>query len=743
MLLIALVGCASDGPQGSRPKDVGLLTSPLGPSDETSVAPQPLFPSEQTGATPVLASPEIYNGSGNLFGTLPGRSGLPDVSAAGQVTLNFVEADIREVIGAIVGDALGLSYAIDPAVNGSVTIRTTRPLPPDAVLPLVEDLLAANGVALVETDGVIRAMPMENAPRVRGGPRDHPGGFGLHVFPLRFASASALSEVLEPFVPANRVLRVDGSRNLLVFSGSSGEAAGLEELVGLFDVDWIKGMSFALFPVSYANPETLVSELDVVFGQEEGALAAGLVSFLPINRMRAILAITPQPLYLSEVEAWVRRLDRGEESVGQRIYVYRVQNGQAAELAQLLSELFGEESAEGLPAEEVAPGLIPTTISSRSASLSGARRAGGMGRLGRGDSGRGARFGRDTTGEIQVAEATPPAAVSTEGAATTAGAQTAALPTTTGGAGRVSGEVALGGELGGLRIVADQRNNALLVMATPSQYRLVLGALEQLDVRPLQVLIEATVAEVALNDTLNYGVEWFFQSGSSTITFSSLSGAIAPAFPGFSYFLNKEDVKVVINALAAITKLKFISSPQLVVLDNETARIQVGDEVPVATQTAVSVTDADAPLVSTIQFRSTGVILEVTPRVNAGGLVTLELSQEVSRATPTTTSSLNSPTITQRLVQTSVAVQSGEVIALGGLIQDGGTFSTTGVPLLSELPIVGNLFKTTRNDTDRTELLVLMSPHVIRDVENAREVTKDLRRRMYLLETLNTGGNEQ
>ncbi len=257
-------------------------------------------------------------------------------------------------------------------------------------------------------------------------------------------------------------------------------------------------------------------------------------------------------------------------------------------------------------------------------------------------------------------------------------------------------------------------------------------------------MIEATIAEVTLNDTLRYGVEWFFDVGDSTITFNSSDAApstptqnlLTSLFPGFSYLFASDDVKVVINALAAVTDVKIISSPHLMVLDNETARLQVGDQVPLVTRTAVSVDDPGAPITSEIEYRDTGVILDIIPRVNASGLVVLDIIQEVSDVATTTSSDIDSPTIQQRQIASTVAINSGETVALGGLIRDSNNNSVTGLPVLSEIPILGNLFKTTSDSVRRTELLVLLTPRVIRDRHDARTVTDDLRKRLRALPPL-------
>ena len=291
-----------------------------------------------------------------------------------------------------------------------------------------------------------------------------------------------------------------------------------------------------------------------------------------------------------------------------------------------------------------------------------------------------------------------------------------------------------------VRIIADESKNALLIMATPRQYKAVEAALRKLDMMPLQVMIEATIAEVTLNDDLKFGVEWFLQQGNNRAAFSTAAtGAVASAFPGFSYlFSGGKGASAVLNTLASLTNVRVISSPQILVMDNQTAKLQVGDQVPIATQSAVSIQQTNAPIVNTLQYRDTGVILEVTPRVNPGGPVFMEIKQEVSDVAKTTTSGIDSPTIQQRKITSTVAVQSDQPVALGGLIKDAKNETRSGVPVLSEVPVLGGLFRTTNNRIDRTELMVIITPRVVRDPTDAQRVTDDLRKRMRTLTPLDT-----
>lgn len=701
--LMALGGCDS---RKERPYATPL--SPAVATDGSKPAPvsapqtpTPLLPvNERNGATETASAPLVVRGTGQFIAPLPVVESV-ERTQDGAITLNFVNTDIREVISAVLGDALKLSYFIDPKVQGVVTVRTSQPLDAASIIPVLEDILSMNGAALIKSGDAYKIIPIEGA---TSGFHSEPG-YGIHIFPLKYASVSQVRTVLEPYVPPGRILRTDATRNVLIFTGTAAEANQLEELVQVFDVDWMAGMSFAIYPLRAADPKTVAKELEQVFGQDFEGPLAGVVQFVPIERQNAILVISAQPAYLDKAADWIERLDQGLEGDQQRAYVYWVQNGNAKDLAAVLTDVYGGGAKNlQLVSAGVAPGLIPAEITGYS--------------------------GSNTPTTMTSTTPEPPSPAPDQGGTP--------VQSSIAGPDQFTAEegIPLTGEAN-IRIVADERNNALLIMATPSQHRRVLATLQQLDVVPLQVLIEATIAEVTLNDELKYGLQWFFSLGNSTITFSGIAaGLINPLFPGFNYVFSSDDARVVLNALTAITDVRVISAPQLVVLDNEQARLQVGDQVPIATQQATSVTDPAAPLVNTIEYRDTGVILEVIPHVNSGGLITLDITQEVSDVAETKTSGIDSPTIQQRQINSTVAVQTGETIALGGLIRDRHSEGVTGIPLLSDIPLLGNLFKTTSDKDDRTELLVLLTPRVIRNSQDARVLTEELRRRIPSVTTL-------
>lgn len=680
-----------------------------------------------------LPEAEIYPGSGRFTGAATGRTQVE--TGEGGFTLNFAEADVREVVDAVIGGALGENYAVDPKVEGTITARTAKPLTREQVIPALEDVLAMNGAALVMDQGIYRVVPLQQAAGVApvlAGTQQGARTFALHIIPVTYAPARELQETLQSFVAPGRSLQADAKRNLLLFRGPGSEAQDLVSMVELFDVDWMAGMSFALLPLENAQAQDVVVELNEVFGGGQRPGPSGeVIRFLPISRMNAVLVISAQPDYLSTARNWVDRLDRGGAEDERQLFVYKVQNSRAQDLANVLGEVFQVTTVNaGARGGEVAPGLQAARVSGDTGGL-GPDLGGTNDNAGSGSGANGSTSGGGTANPGGNGDSGGFAA-SRRGAGSGRGF----------GGGSGFGGTSGGGDGEGPRIIADGRNNALLIKATAREYRMIENTLKKLDVVPLQVLIEATIAEVSLTDDLRFGVRWFLQgeaegTGSGSVTFSdAANGAVAQTFPGFSFLFEGADVRAALNALSSVTNVNVVSSPQLMVLDNETARLNVGDQVPVATQSAVSTDDLDSPIVNSIEFRDTGVILEITPRVSNSGLVVLDVNQEVSDVTETTTSAINSPTIQQRSISSSVAIQTGETIALGGLIRDSREDAVSGVPLLKDLPGIGHLFKTTDRTADRTELLVLITPRVVRDPAQARAVTLELRQRLHGIEDL-------
>jgi general secretion pathway protein D len=709
MVAAALGGCESWPEEGYEWPSIE--TRPAGPVTGTPrTAPAELGPVGEDEGEPVERV--VQRGTGTRLSSPERRpqAAALTTDADGEITLNVVDGEVREVVRMVLETALGANYVIDPTVGGRITVQTTRPLPAEDLVPVLDAVLRMNGAALVQTGDLFKVVPIDQAltagpmPDLRPLPNARTPGFGVQVVPLQFVSATQLGALLEPFTPPGGTIHVDAGRNLLLLAGSSDQLASLRDLISIFDVDRMRGMSFGLFPLENATAPEVAMELDQIFGTEEAGPPTDLVRFVPIERLNAVLMVSAQPAYLDEAETWIQRLDRTGEGEEPQIYVYPAQNARASNLAEVLSEIFGARTVTIGAPSLLAPGREPVQLGSTQGFELGA-----------------------TAGERQTS---PEEAEEPERAAPVRPAPPRAglpplLPTSP----------AFGPEEEGqpeIRIIADDSTNSLVIRALPRDYRKIREAIERLDILPLQVLIEATIAEVTLSDQLRYGVEWFFRSGDFEATFSQ-TGNVVPTFPGFSALFANADARVVLNALEEVTDVNVISSPQLLVLDNQTARLQVGDQVPIVVQQAAPITGDLDTIVNSIELRDTGVILTVTPRVNAGGLVTLEIQQEVSNVVQSetqTVSEQSTPTISQRLVSSTVAVQSGETVALGGLITDERERGRRGVPILSSIPVIGVLFSTRSRVAARTELLVLLTPSVIDSPARARAVTEELRRRL-------------
>lgn len=697
--VILAVGCASHPNSGVTAKTARSTT-------EGGALQPPAVEEARTGSGVRLPAPLVIQGSGALTAA-PDNSAVaaPEVSTNG-FQLNFVDTDVAAVVGAVLGDGLNLPYIVDPQVKGNITVQATRPLSKDEVLGALEAALRVQGVALVNVNGVYHVVLAKDASRRITNlqvPGRSSAGYGIYVVPLQFVSATEMEKILQPFAPDGGIVRVDEARNLLLLAGTSQEISTLLNVVKTFDVDWLTGMSFGLYPLEYVDAKTLSGELAEVFSSAKSPIA-GVVRFVPLTRLNALMVVTPQPRYLKDVEDWIKRLDLGATTPGRRIYVYEVQNGKADDLANSLSRILSINYDPG---------------NSRSGSASP---NGQYGSSGFSSNRLGATQGGTIGGAGGISGATN--SYSNPGPSNVAGGSTVGYGAVTNPQG--GGATTL--ENATLKIIPNAENNSLLIFASPSEFAVIEAALKRLDVLPIQVLIEASIAEVTLTNQLKYGLQWSHSGKNGPLTFSeSSNGAISQQFPGLSYlYTGSASIQAVLNAIEALTEVRVISAPKLVVLNNREADLEVGDQVPIVVQSSVSTNDSSAPIVNSIQMQDTGVILHVTPRANKSGNIILDVSQEVSDVVPTTSSSINSPTIEERRISSTVAVHDGETIALGGLISDSRSRGRDGVPFLRRIPVLGDLFGSTNNNGTRTELIVLLTPRVIRTDDESVAAMKEL-----------------
>jgi general secretion pathway protein D len=677
----------------------------------------------------------LYKGTGIVVrgqdsgGALPPSPPLPPPTS-GPVVLNFEGADLREVIRNVLGDILNQPYTIDPNVGGQVTIRTTAGIPRDALPATLETLLRMNGATMVYEGNLWKVVPQTAAlrgnvtPQLGNSARALPQGFSVQIVPLKFIGVRDMLRILEPFARDAQTIRVDDVRNLLVLSGTEVELRHLLETIDMFDIDWMSGMSAGVFTLQNADVKTVSQELDKLIGNRETSPFTGILRIIPIERMNALLVISPNQAYIDQAKKWIERLDSGAGE-GTRFYVYNLQNQRAERVAPLLQQAFTGRTTQATAAGP--PTLSPGTPAGQIVSPPSFQT-------------------QPTVMPNTPLASAVPAAAAAAGAAVGSAAAARAI----GGADGV-------GVVRNIQVVADKDQNTVLIVATPSEYSIIEQALKKLDVASRQVMIEVTIAEVKLTDTLTFGVDWVFKNAApsgrgsgglftqstgfnpaATVP-SSGAGAVAAglsvAAQGFSYLINNATfpggVQAALHLLDTYGNTKVIANPHIAALDNQKATIKAGNRIPVNQQTIVG--NVSNAVTTTSQYIDTGVLLQVTPHINDGGLVTLDVQAEVSSpGTPDVAG--GAPPIDTRSVQTLLSVPSGQTMVMGGLIQETKGNANKGLPLLNRIPILGGLFGSETLTNDRSELVLFITPRVVNDIVDYTRVIEDLRRKMERLD---------
>ena len=707
-LLVALGGCAelqrlgAEKPPVPAATETKLRPGPIPPGTVVASVPPPTAATAPTGTDAVHDAARTYVGTGNFLNQKPTAPIAP--VGPEEFTLNFEALDIRQIVQYILGDYLKEFFTIHPQASGNATIRTSKPVSRQDLIPILEMLLRQNNLVLVKEEGMYKIIPAalgtkgSISPMLGGITKPLPNGYSVQIIQLKFVGVSDMGRILAPYQIDATSVQQDPIRNLLILSGTQRELRHLLDIVELFDVDFLAGYSIGLYPMS-TDVKVLGGDLDRIFGAGAQSPLAGIVKYIPIERLNALLIVTTQPRYLDEAKKWIERLDKGGNVAGGlRFNVYPVQHGKAEKLAQLLNEVYGNKQGSNTPT--LAPGQRPVQI---------------------------------TTTPVPGSPVAPQTPLQSA---------IQSLVSFAGSGVSVSKEA---------RIIADNDNNALLILASPSDFETIQTALRQLDVPRRQVSVEVLVAEVVLTDELKFGIEWFINARNNTVGAlrngdkSALTGVL-PTLPGLGSATDPRsliaptqglqlinvlgtDIRAVLQALGTDGRSKVISTPRIMVLDNEKALINVGQQISVDTGTSTgNVTGGN--VVTTRQYLSTGVILNVTPRINSGGRVTLDVNQEVT--SPTSTAA--NPTIATRKAQTVVTVGSGETMVLAGLIQETDGTASAGVPLLSKIPLIGGLFGSQSFNRTRTELVLLITPTVVTNSDDARAVTDEIRKKMPSLE---------
>jgi general secretion pathway protein D len=679
-----------------------------------------------------------------------------------RTSYKFEDAPIAEFATLVLRDVIKADYVLHPPLSGSVTLSTGAEVSPDQALLLLEGALQANGLVMArDTRGTYHVGKPEALRTIVPGVRQAvsggtlPPGAGAIIVKLNYIGASEMAAILRPMASPEAIVRVDNLRNLLVLAGNRTQAEGWLDLISTFDVDLLKGMSVGVFPLKYVSAKDVEAALAVLAGgggaadggsspapagrargAAPGAAAAqsapssgdvgmmtGAFRVLPIDRINSILVVTPRAAYLDEARRWIDKLDQpGGGGSDPQLFIYQVQNVNARHLASVLGGIFSDGRSSGsttpFTSSGVAPGLGGATGSSQ----------------------------RQTNAFANTGFRTKTGASGATGGSLGAG-RSGGLGGSTGSFGQQQQPSQTQGQqgsvvasIGGIRIMADELNNSVLVYSTRAEYEKIEATLKRLDLPLTQVLIEASIVEVTLTDDLNYGLQWAFNDSRSGTDYTGRGvlsglgqGVLGNAAAGFSYTLKNPagEIRAVLNALSKKTSVKVLASPSLMVLDNHTASIAVGTQTPIDAGESVT---SDGIIRTSVQYKDTGVNLIVTPSVNAGNVVTMQVDQSVTdvgaQGSTAGSGAASQPTFLQRQLSSKLAVRSGESIVMGGLIQTNSSTTKSGVPVLHKIPVIGNLFGSTLDTGVRTELLVVITPRVVRSDIDIREVSDDLRDRM-------------
>lgn len=589
---------------------------------------------------------------------------------------NCVDCDLLEFIRNIANE-LKLNYIVEPNVQGVVNILTYGEMRRSDLMTLLETVLEINGAAMVKTGPVYRILPSPNVKQLPLGIRRDPEAAAapaessrvLQILPVNFVPAADMAELLTPFLSQGADITYHGAANFLIVTDTPANIGKLLELVGIFDSAVFGGKRVRVYALENTRASNLALELEIIFAGYAGSEQSP-IRFLPIPRLNSILVISPNTGSFEEVDRWIARLDQAGQNREIRNFFVKIQNGDAVSIAGVLLKIYGagtrEREAEFLPSNEgSATDMLQAAAETE-----------------------------DRTGEI------------------------------------IQGEI---------KIVADEQNNALIVQSSPQDFEIIEETIRELDRVPRQVLIKVKIYEVVLDNELSMGISAFLQDRNKpAVSSPSVTTAGYGTAGGGGGALNlatrallgdTRELVAFLNAQETRNRSRVLSAPSIIASDNIAANIQVGSQIPILTSQGVipGGTGSSSLFSNTISSRNTGVILNVTPRINAGGWVTLAVQQEVSSPGAPPTAGIQSPSINIRSVSTQVTIKNGQTIAIGGIISDTNGVSRNGLPILSRIPGLGMLFGNTTRKKNRTELIALITPHVIEDIEQAADLTEDLK----------------
>lgn len=648
----------------------------------------------ETAGTQAEWGPKAAMGSG---GATVGLSSDDVPELPGEpISLELNDLPLPVFINEVFGEKLGLSFSLAPSLSGKkdlVTLRLSEPLAPEALFRTARSVLADYGVAIEQREGIWTFSHAENVttegvPLLVSGvalpdvPASHRPVF--QIIPLKVASNAQIRGLVNSLFRGGKIeVQDDPLRNAVILKGDRKVVQEAAQAVAFFDRPLLQGQNSLVVRPVFGDVSSLAAALQDILtaegfsvGRPDGTSVS--MTVLPLPELGSIVVLARSREILSHVRQWANKLDQDfQRDIEFGIFTYEVQNTSAENLSALLTQLYGTNTSES-------PGSAASAAGTKNSSSDSSKASGGSD----GNS-KSSRQASSDTSSVEVA---------------------------------------------GGRLVVDKSRNVLIFRGSGGDWLRLRGVAEKLDKQVPLVLMEVVLAEVTLNDNQGLGVEWLARNSAGDLsgTLGTLDG-LGIGGRGFSYTLNSAgQTRAVINAFYDSNQAVIRSSPKIMVKSGETATIEVGNEIPVLTSTRQgnTQTDGDTDVLQQFQYRKTGVDLTVEPIVQASGLVDIRIRQNLSETQDTSGGDDFLPTILNRAVETALTLRDGGSVVLGGLISKTTSEGEQGVPWLGKIPLLGQLFRTDSVSTSTTELMVMVIPYVVRDDEEARDISKLLKERV-------------
>ncbi|MDR3557240.1 MAG: type II secretion system secretin GspD [Syntrophobacteraceae bacterium] len=740
LAIILAIACISCQPVGGSapPPPYGAVPVPC-PVEAPKALPAQAKASSRTPAPPTPGMKPIIAPVRTGILSPPGGKGLsgvpaPSPSGRQHIVLNFDKADVAEVTSQIFSDQLKLSYVLDQTLQGRISMYIEGDFNNEELLNMIMKAYADNGISIIPKRGfyfitLSRGAGGAGIPVANANLLQQPGGGPvIIIYRLRYIDAKQASELIGPFVTPGQRVTIDPATNSVVFVEQGGNAHTLIGLLKTIDINVLKEVSMAVLPLHSISPKEAVEGMKNLMGQlgkfKQSAIASSL-ALLPLENFGGVLIMARSPELLRTAQEWIKAMDAQGVGNQEQIYVYFVQNGMASDISQIVAQVLGISTGQVGKAQKV----VPSGTAAKSAFGGGGFGGGGGGFGGSSPLGGGGSSGGGSFGSM--------------GSSSSGGGSTG-----TSGGGQEIGTAMKGkppGFTGQISIIADDVNNAIVMRANPVDYAKLMQTIKRLDIVPRAVLIEVMIAEVELNKQFQFGLQYYFQThpatntgfgtsfgglsnqgtNSSTSTTSTTTttgafpinlGAISGAGIALDWVANSQNLAVLLSAISARTNVSVLSTPTLLATDNQEATLTVGGEQPVPTGSVTGYTTGSS-VISTIDYAETGVILDITPHINAGGLIRLDLDSTVRRVNQQNvavgSNNTTAPTFTERHIKTSILAQNGRTVVIGGIIDSQGTQGKSGIPWLENIPLLSPLFAGRTSTLDRVELLIAITPHVV------------------------------